>query len=155
MDCKIIKFKVNKQVFFQPILNLKFHLFLIILKYTLISLIIGFFYKNELRINLKHYKWKTLTSKGIALQNLTFSMIATLAHHISVIQSPFSTKIIGLDSNSNLVFVVSILAQFKILYRFGMHSSAKGFSFGLYLQCKIWGIFHYCKAIFGYKNFFS
>ena len=32
-----------------------------------------------------------------------------------------------------------------------MHFSARGSSFGLYLQCKIWGIFLYCKAIFGLK----
>ena len=39
-----------------------------------------------------------------------------------------------------------------------MHFSAKRSSFGLYLQCKVWGIFYSCKAIFGYKkkihNFF-
>ena len=36
-----------------------------------------------------------------------------------------------------------------------MYFSARESIFGLYLQCKIWGIFHYCKAIFGYKKFFS
>ena len=36
-----------------------------------------------------------------------------------------------------------------------MHFSVRGSSFGLYLLCRIWGNFHYCKAIFKYKNFFS
>ena len=48
-------------------------------------------------------------------------MIATSPSHISFIQSVFLMKILGLDSNSNLVSVVKNLAQFKTLCKFGMH----------------------------------
>ena len=47
-------------------------------------------------------------------------MTSTLARHISIIQSPFLMKIVGLDSNSNLVFVVKISAQSKILVQGGL-----------------------------------
>ena len=60
-------------------------------------------------------KFPPLMPKGATCQNLTFSMIATLVCHISFIQSLFLMKIIGLDSNSNLVFVVKISAQSKML----------------------------------------
>ena len=74
-----------------------------------------------------------LTPKGAACQNSTFWMTATLARHISFIQSPFLTKIVGMNSNSNLVFVVKNLVGSKMLQRFGMHFSARGSNFGLYL----------------------
>ena len=55
-----------------------------------------------------------LTSKGITCQTLKFWMTASLACHISFIQSLFLTKIVVLDSSSNLFFVVKISAQSKI-----------------------------------------
>ena len=42
-------------------------------------------------------------------------MATTLAPHISFIQSPLLTKIIGLDSDSSLVFVIKISTQSKML----------------------------------------
>ena len=53
-------------------------------------------------------------------------MTATSANHISFIQSLFLTKIVGLDSNSNLIFVVKISTQSNTLCRFGMHFSGGG-----------------------------
>ena len=95
-----------------------------------------------------------LTHKSATLQNSTFKMTIISASHISFIQSLLLTKVVGLDSNSNLVSMMKFSAQSKMLWRFGMHFSARRFSFRLYLQCKIWSIFHYCKAIFGYNFFF-
>ena len=72
-----------------------------------------------------------LTSKGAACQNLTLWMTTTSASCISFIQSSFLTKIIGLDSNSNLIFVVKISAQSKMFQRFGIYL-VQG---GLVLDC--------------------
>ena len=54
-----------------------------------------------------------LIPNGATLQNLTFWMIETLEGHTSFIQSLLLTKIVVLDSNSNLVFVIKILVQSK------------------------------------------
>ena len=64
-------------------------------------------------------------------------------------------KIVGLDYNSSLVFVVKISAQSKMFQRFGMHFSARGFSFGLYLQCKNGAFFTIARLFLDTKKFMT
>ena len=85
---------------------------------------------------------KTLTPKGAACRNLTFSMTTTSASHISFIQSLFLTKIVGLVSNSNLVFVV----KFKLNPRHYADLACILVQEGLVLNC-------ICSII--YEAFFS
>ena len=85
----------------------------------------------HLRYNEKIH---TLTPNGATCRNSTFWMTVTSASHISFIQSLFLTKILELDFNSKLVSREKISAQSKMICRFGMRFSARGSSFGLYLQ---------------------
>ena len=41
-----------------------------------------------------------------------------------------------------------------MICKFGMHFSARGFSFELYLQCKIWSIFTDARPFLDVRNFF-
>ena len=54
---------------------------------------------------------------------------------------------VGFQFNSS--FCSKEFSSMQDVMKFWHAFSARRFSFGLYLQCKVWGIFHYCKAIFG------
>ena len=68
---------------------------------------------NSLKVLIR-YLFHHLIPKGAACRNSTFWMTATSVSLTSFIQRPFLTKIIGLNSNSNLISVVKISAQSKM-----------------------------------------